>query len=336
MPAAGGRFAASFAQHGHATYRAAVPAETCRTLRAQSLALLEEEGTLLYHYTRFGLPFAGLLGGSTLTRIRNPWRRHAITLPPSAALRAANAQLAAVARAVGLPWSAQLVEQTAMVVLPGARAQNAHTDISPTAVNVLESAPLVTLWLALQDVSAGMGPTTVYPDSHRRYRQRALLQEERAAGRQRDAYLSTSYSVDGEPTGRRANLVSQQEEEGGSATDAAMVAELDEWERADIERESAAFGAAIPPSLDLLLSRGDCGVMDCRIRHFGSGYGRLFSRDGEARVLLNATFAAAGVLGGGAAHKGFTYHAHRHMLGGQSLMSLRELTDAVLPAAALQ
>ena len=332
MPVASGRFAAAFAKNGHAHFVAAVPAETCRLLRAQSLALLEEASTLTYHYTRFGLPFASLLGGSTLERIRNPWRRHAITLPPSDSLRAANAHLAIVARAAGMPWSAQLVEQSAMVVLPGARAQASHTDISPSVMDVQDSAPLVTIWLALQDVSAGMGPTTVYPASHTRYRQRALLQEQRAAVRESDAYLSTTYSVDGEPGRAETNLVSLQAE-GNGAAGAAIAAELDEWERVDMLRESAAFGPDIPLPLDLLLSRGDCGVMDCRIRHFGSGYGDVYSREGEARVLLNATFAAAGVLGGGAALKGFTYHRHES---GGAMMSLRELFDAAQHAGTTQ
>jgi hypothetical protein len=325
MPVGAGGFAAAFAKQGHALCRGAVPAETCQQLRTQSLQLLDDASTLTYHYTRFGLPFASLLGGSTLTRIRNPFRRHVVTLPPSQALRTANAQLAVVARAAGLPWSAQLVEQSAMIVLPGARAQDSHTDISPSVACVDGSAPLITLWLALQDVTCGMGPTTVYPKSHTRYRQRAILQEKRAAARAEDAFLSTTYDADGSPNRAAGNLVSQQAE-GSVAAVAAMAAELDEWERADMEREAAAFGADVPQPLDVLLRRGDCGVMDCRIRHFGSGYG-FASGGGPARVLLNATFAAAGVRGGGAALKGFTYHRHDEREDAP-MLSLRQLLAA--------
>ena len=325
MPVGAAGFAAAFAKQGHALCRGAVPAETCRTLRTQALQLLDDASTLTYHYTRFGLPFAGLLGGSTRTRIRNPWRRHVVTLPPSDSLGQANAQLAVVARAAGLPWSSQLVEQSAMIVLPGARAQKSHTDISPSVACVDGSAPLITLWLALQDVSSGMGPTTVYPQSHTRYRQRAVLQEQRAAALETDAFLSTTYDADGSPNRAAGNLVSQQAE-GSVAAVAAMAAELDEWEREDVTREAAAFGADVPRPLDLLLSRGDCGVMDCRIRHFGSGYGYT-QGSGQARVLLNATFAAAGVHGGGAALKGFTYHRHDEREDAP-MLTLRQLVAA--------
>jgi hypothetical protein len=66
------------------------------------------------------------------------------------------------ARCDGLPahdlGAARLVELSAMVALPGAGAQHPHTDVPPHSRR-----RLVTLWVALQDVDATMGPTAIFP-----------------------------------------------------------------------------------------------------------------------------------------------------------------------------
>lgn len=309
------RAAASFATHGHALVRSAVPEQTCRLLRAQALTLLDSTAFgFAYNWSRFSLPGAGLLGGQ-LEPVRSPWRRHCVTLPPSAALAAATQHLARAALSVGLPSSARLLEQDTTIVLPGAFAQLAHTDISPSVADREGVAPLVTVWLALQAVTCGMGPTTVYPCSHRRYAVRAALQEERAQSLGEEQFRLATYCSDGSG-GPPSTLVSL-DQDGNGAARYAMDAELDAAEALDLDREAAQFGAAIPGPVDLLLEAGDCGIMDCRIRHFGSAY--AYSWHGPPRVLLNATFQ----VGAGEDIAGFTYHRHA----GSAMPTLLELTQ---------
>ena len=309
------RTAASFATHGHAVVRSVVPEETCRVLRAQALSLLDASANgFAYNWSRFSLPGSALLGGQ-LEPVRAPWRRHCVTLPPSPALAAATQQLARAALAVGLPSSARLLEQDTTIVLPGAFAQLTHTDISPSVADRGGGAPLVTVWLALQAVTSGMGPTTVYPGSHRRYAARAALQEERAQQVDVELYRRASYCSDG--SGGPASTLVSLDEDGNGAARYAMDAELDAAEALDLDREAAQFGAAIPGPVDLLLEVGDCGIMDCRIRHFGSAY--AYSWDGPPRVLLNATFGAGDDIAG------FTYHRHA----GSAMPTLLELTQGM-------
>jgi ectoine hydroxylase-related dioxygenase (phytanoyl-CoA dioxygenase family) len=121
--------------------------------------------------------------------------------------------------ALGLEPSARLVELSLAISLPGASAQEMHTDITPSTPNTppashgaaaAGTAPLVTAWLALQvgtraahptswqcmlaalplicfslwqDVTEMMGPTRVLPRSHHRFAKRILRMEaEHAAG----------------------------------------------------------------------------------------------------------------------------------------------------------
>ena len=291
--------ARSFAANGHALFPKLVSARTCGQLRSQALRLLDASAFgLAYTWARFALPGSALLGTAQLEPVRSPFRRHCVTLPASEALDAATAQLANAALAVGLPPSARMLEQDATIVLPGAFAQGVHTDISPSVPDTDGHAPLVTVWLALQAVTVGMGPTTVYPGSHLRYARRAALQEARIA--QADAESYASYCADGTGTSR-TTLVSM-EDAGNVAARSVMGAEMDEAEAADIAREAGEFGPVIPEPIDLLLERGDAGIMDCRVRHFGSGY--RYSWHGPARVLLNATFGLDSNI------RGFTYHRH--------------------------
>ena len=96
--------------------------------------------------------------------MRAPDRRVHVMLPLcanvravlSAALCPANG-LGDAALRCGLSRAARLVELSAMVVLPGAEAQAAHTDVPPHTVQ-----RMATLWVALQDVDRTLGPTMVY------------------------------------------------------------------------------------------------------------------------------------------------------------------------------
>ena len=282
-------------------------------LRAQALTLLDAQAWgWAYNWGRFSLPGASLFGPQ-LEPVRAPFRRHCVTLPPSDALRAATALMARVALAAGMPPTARLLESDTTIALPGAFCQATHTDISPSVSDRGGAAPLVTVWLALQGVTAAMGPTTVYPGSHHRYAQRAVLQEERNVQADADSYARVSYSSDGSG-GPPTTLVSMHEEGNGAAL-YVMDAEMDAAELRDVEREAAEFGD-VPGPVDLILEAGDAGLMDCRVRHFGSAY--RYTRDGVPRVLLNATF------GCGESITGFTYHRHS----GMAMPTLQELTEA--------
>jgi hypothetical protein len=79
-------------------------------------------------------------------------------------------------------------------------------------------------------------------------------------------------------------------------------------------RELTQFGPP-PSAVSLLLAQGDVGIMDCRVTHQGSAHG-----GGDTRVVLNATWAAAGV--DGADLKGFTYHAAAHERGVRTIGSI--------------
>jgi ectoine hydroxylase-related dioxygenase (phytanoyl-CoA dioxygenase family) len=202
-----------------------------------------------------------------------------------------------------------LVESDATLVLPGAGRQGEHADISPSVPDAGEAAPLVTVWVALQDVTEVMGPTTILPGSHLRYRTRATLEE---AGEEERA--GPNYSADGEENGpSRPNLVTLYQDDDNAAAQWAMGEQMDAADRAHEAREDAEFGADIPAAVRLVLSQGDAGIMDCRVRHFGGAYPYLW--DGPPRVLLNATFGVAERV------RGFTYHQHDERL------ALRTLAD---------
>ena len=144
---------------GYEIARRAVPSNVCQSLR----------GFILTEVERHNSPWRRLAAAVSLTNappIREP--RHRVHLPlavtadVNAALVSGLAALggrACVERA-GLSVRAELVELSVMLSLPGAKAQKAHSDISPLAQR-----PMCTLWCALQDVSASMGPLTIFPAS---------------------------------------------------------------------------------------------------------------------------------------------------------------------------
>mmetsp|Transcript_172881 Transcript_172881/g.554300 ORF Transcript_172881/g.554300 Transcript_172881/m.554300 type:complete len:383 (-) Transcript_172881:61-1209(-) len=264
----------------------------------------------MYHARRFNLigDFEG---------IRSPWRRHAVPLSFTPDLDAALAGIAWAAFEAGLPRSSHLVELSAAVTLPGASAQNVHSDISPAIANIPPSGgggggaacsglpPLVTAWLAVQPVlDASMGPTTVFPGTHRRLVERAVrIEEERV----QDSVLLAGLCdpTDPEHVSVEATLFK-----------ATRAKEKRKALEADVERELRDFGPA-SAACDLLLGCGDVALMDCRLIHFGSAYpGSRSSRlpfaflrcaaDEVPRILINATFASEGV--GSDEIRGFTYH----------------------------
>ena len=193
--------------------------------------------------------------------IRSPENRSHVALPLTkdvfATLRAA---LLAADGQWSLSPSARLVELSAMVVFPGAAQQDPHSDVPPDYdVNI------GTLWLALQDVTASMGPLTVYSA------------EPAAVRRQLDWRSLHEYSLREE----RRRSVRHFDSDGEPAESSSAPLPVPPAAAA----ESAAFLAALGDPVPLLLKCGDVALMDCRTFHFGSKH-----TGGEARAVLSVTF----------------------------------------------
>ena len=93
------------------------------------------------------------------TNIRTRTRRWDVAVDAAAAVAAAAAPAADLAAVVG--DDAALVQLSVVASDPGAPAQQVHCD---TAFS--PGPPLYTFLVALQDVSAAMGPTRVWPGTH--------------------------------------------------------------------------------------------------------------------------------------------------------------------------
>jgi len=332
-------FASHFRSEGHATAASGVWAPSIRVAACDALyqeaveSLAAQQGptqwTKASFWRRLAMRFKFNLfepDATDLASIRSGYRRHIVLLASSPSLDEALIVLAEVASAAGLPNEASLVELSAVLTLQGAQAQSEHSDISPLTPDVvclprsssslvaavvepaLTSAPLVTCWLALgrSGVTVDMGPTTVLPRSHIRFRQRLEDLDSVAAAELQAAWLS--HSSDGEDT--LASLCA----EGNTASQEAMLQLKEAAQDAASARELTQFGPP-PSAVSLLLAQGDVGIMDCRVTHQGSAHG-----GGDTRVVLNATWAAAGV--DGADLKGFTYHAAAHERGVRTIGSI--------------
>lgn len=305
------------ATKGYAVCRGVVSAGVCESIRTDALATMTSvRWRPLYHARRYGL----IKGWA---RVRSPWLRHVVPLTLARSVDTALASLACVLVDAGLPLTSQLVELSAAISLPGAQAQEVHTDISAGTPNVGEvgAAPLVTAWVALQPVmNQCMGPTMVYPGTHRRFAVRsARLEKEYREDQQTIGAMMWSCDPD-TVMAQRAAYVTARAQQARKALDA------------DKEREHEEFGPLAEPC-SLLLGCGDAAVMDCRIAHCGGAYKRLgnwFARhltcSGTVpvqvpRVLLNATFSCA--EDSTAKFHGFTYHK----LSALPALSLHSLLD---------
>jgi hypothetical protein len=152
-----------------------------------------------------------------------------------------------------------------------------------------------------------MGPTIVFPASHRRFAQRAIrLEAEYLAGiefRQRmlnqHGNLTFFDDMDGVPTS--ALEVESEQHKAARRNE-------------DRSREIAEFGAAPDPQ-EVLLGTGDTALMDCRVWHFGGPHAWTCR---VPRVLLNATFDSEGA----GMRRGFTYHGSADL----PVISLGDLT----------
>lgn len=245
---------------------AAVCTDLSARLRSEVLAKAPARETGLVQWL-LGVLAPGF--GWQSQQVRSPrHRRHvALDLSPLVAqtLRSALGGLrdqGAVAEA-GLDAEAELVELSAMIVDPGAAAQDAHTDVpavSPTKI--------CTLWCALQDVDETMGPVAVYGEDVAEAVERidwvALAREADNIGR---AVLGT---CDGDV----------------DATDLA----LDPSAGSPPSQQQLlrdALARAVP--VVVAMSAGDAMLMDCRAHHFGTA-----NTSTRSRVQLSATFRQPG------------------------------------------
>ena len=113
--------------------------------------------------------------------IREPTHRHDLRLdmtPPVRRLLAAVLAPEAISGAIEavLGPRAECCECSCIVSEGGARAQAAHCDTLPVEGRE-DSARLLTLFVALQDIEASMGPTLVWPRTHTPSFHRALGEE---------------------------------------------------------------------------------------------------------------------------------------------------------------
>lgn len=256
----------------------AVPAQLCARIRDNALAPLS-----MWDRAKTSR-LAQLLGLHHAKEIRAPQHRRHIAMEldrdVSTALSCALAALGgeeAMARA-GLSREAALVELSVMLVQPGAEAQHAHSDVHPTT----ESA-LCTLWCALQETDASMGPLHVYPVGAAALTTRcdwAAVEEaaQRTASMQA---LGQTYSADGEAEPPLAGALVQA-----------------------VSSEPNVEDLALGEPVVMVMQAGDAVLMDCRCFHFGGS-----NTSPRRRAQLSATFQEPPGAGSttAAGSNGFTY-----------------------------
>ena len=274
---------ARLARDGFAVIRSCVPAPVCEALRREGEAALRRAWwSPTYRLRRL---FPSSFGG-----VRSPSHRHVLPTPLTPAVRAALEHASAAARAqCEVPASSRVVELNFTCALPGAAAQEPHCDVPPTAED-----GRCTVWIALQDVDATMGPTDVWPGSHTRARayfeeqmaRYALWEKQELAGEDREQ------AEEGQGETNEGSAATDKNNGYDAETSAEHTADDDD-EDEDEDEEEAEFTRVVlaggdDAAMRLTLDCGDIALMDCRILHRG-GANTSPSAD---RFLLNVTFDA--------------------------------------------
>ena len=290
--------------HGFEVARSAVPAAVCEALRSEALYEADAQAH------SFTVALTRALG---LDRpLREASRREHVTLrfslAAASALRACFAagdgRLAGAASRAGLSPRAELIELSAMVVWPGAKRQQAHTDVPPCAPQ-----GTATLWCALQPTDESMGPLAVHPASPcemaRRYDWEALQQLAYAEA------FGLTFSPDGEPHPPLAVAVAP------TAARPLPPATL--------------AGFALPGPIRVTMGVGDAALMDSRAFHFGNA--NTSSAADPVRAHLCATFREprADDETGVGLHDGFRSVLRRELAGGK-----HQLAEFLSPEAVLE
>jgi ectoine hydroxylase-related dioxygenase (phytanoyl-CoA dioxygenase family) len=289
---------ARLARDGFAVIRSCVPVPVCEALRREGEAALRRaRWSPTYRLRRL---FPSSFGG-----VRSPLHRHVLPTPLTPAVRAALEHASAAARAqCKVPASSRVVELNFTCALPGAAAQEPHCDIPPTAED-----GRCTVWIALQDVDATMGPTDVWPRSHTRARayfeeqmaRHARWEEQEQAKEDREqaeegqaetneGSVGTA-TVTGTQNNSKVDVDDDVDDDGGTDNERAEHTADDEDE--DEDEEEAEFTRVVlaggdDAALRLTLDCGDIALMDCRILHRGSAN----TSPAADRFLLNVTFVA--------------------------------------------
>ena len=257
---------------------------TCERVRNRTIAQLRRlKLNPMYHLHRFGLYERREWGGI----VKAPLRRHAFPIlhrngDSDKELMNAIRQVARTYVDTVGNRNAALVELSAMIAYPGTKSQRRHMDIAADVEDVSGYPPLVTCWLALQDVKClGDGPTICVPESHIRFRDRAKRI------RSQQAEISTAHRETGDMIKRtydmEGNLVL--EEDPFLLRTETKMRSRDET---DTSREMRDFGEE-KNGVPILMNVGDVTMMDCRVSHYGS---EMDSSKSEPRVLLNLSFAS--------------------------------------------
>ncbi|CAL1173683.1 unnamed protein product [Cladocopium goreaui] len=253
--------ASTLAKRGLVRWRNVLRPELCAALRAEAVAMLEEVSrpslSAFWHQLQRWL----------LDPVREPKARHILRAPLTSAVQEALGPLAQRANELELN-GARLVELNYTISQPGAPAQAPHSDISP-----LQSVPrIVTFWAALQDTDLAMGPTVIWPSSHRLARDFIRkLPEELQKPRVVPEYMYVEGQLQAVSRKGQPILEEQLEEERQQSAEAA----------AALLNAITASG----PKEFMAMATGDVVAMDCRVFHQGGA-----NISSKTRVLFNASF----------------------------------------------
>lgn len=248
------------AKQGFAVLKQAVPVSVCQQLREEGIYELQKANVNFVYNVKRKLP------KFFQSSVRSPDFRHVLpcklTESPSAQEALRYAAIAATTQCQ-LSSHLNLVELNHTVTLPGAQAQDAHSDISPTA-----DQSLFTMWLALQDVTLDMGPTEIWLGSHILARDYLVdvMKWEMGEDAQNDRHNASSivYNAEGE-----------------------IEEQLLLDKRIDEDKKYTKFTENITRlgSDHMTLKAGDLAIMDCRAWHRGGG-----NHSQIDRYLFNMTF----------------------------------------------
>ena len=253
--------------------RAVIKPTLCAVLRRDALAAMAADevldstwGAWLGRLAGSALGHSGGLAGTERGDIREPENRAHVRLGMTAEARAVlcaalgpGGLLRHSMAEAGLSPAARLVELSVMIVMPGAVEQSVHADVPPHINH-----PMATMWLALQDVPALLGPTMVHSTNASQLSERERWSRELHAAPREPTM--TTYGPDGSPE----MLPFDVEEEEDPADEHLSVPEL--------------LGGDV--ALPMLMDCGDAVLLDTRIFHYGSA-----NTSTTTRAQLRATYA---------------------------------------------
>jgi hypothetical protein len=253
--------------------RAVISPALCAVLRRDALAAMAaqeiEDSTLgvrLWRLASAALGHSGGLAGTERGDIREPENRAHVRLGMTPEARAAlcaalgpGGVLRHSMAEAGLTPAARLVELSVMIVSPGAVEQSVHADVPPHINH-----PMATMWLALQDVPAVLGPTMVHSTNADQLSEREHWSRELHAAPREP--LMTTYGPDGS-----LEELPPDEAVACLGDNHLSVPQL------------LAGDVALP----MLMDCGDAVLMDTRIFHYGSA-----NTSTTIRAQLRATYAA--------------------------------------------